>query len=456
MSLTLKWFYNKKFSTFYIEIFALLWYNFNQQNAQFMEQIPLYIFIFIALYSQVFLFLVLFEEWDTIFASAKERKLKRYPSVVIAVPCWNEALTVEKTLISLLNTDYPKDKLHIWAIDDGSKDNTFEILEKCKREYDTHNQLEVRRKENGGKHTVLNYVIENSESEIFGCLDADSYVLPETLKNMLLNFEDDEKAMAVTPMLIVRKPANLIQAIQSVEYNFGLLLKRIFGAINGIHVTPGPFSLVRKVVFEKIGNYRPAHNTEDMEIAFRMQKNFMKIVSAVDAYVETSTPNTVYKLYRQRLRWSQGFMQNSIDYREMLFRPKYGTIALFTIPLGWVGIGMVIYMFFFYVYHLVINLQRWYYHFVSVGLSFDLQPFSQIINDYINQIYYSTNAIALLALPLVISSITFILIGHNLSRPESRRLHYILYFIFLWEFLLPFWFIRALWNTITNRSGEWR
>jgi biofilm PGA synthesis N-glycosyltransferase PgaC len=271
-----------------------------------MEQIPLYIFIFIALYAQVFLMLVLFDEWETIFSTVKEKKLKYFPSVVIAVPCWNESQTVEKTIKSLLEMDYPKEKLSIWAVDDGSADNTFEILKICKEKYDKFDQLKVERKENGGKHTVLNYVLENTTSEIFGCLDADSYVFPDTLKNMLLSFED-EKVMAATPMMIVRKPANLLQAIQSVEYNFGLLLKRLFGAIGGIHVTPGPFSLFRSKVFEEIGGYKPAHNTEDMEITFRMQKHQMKIVSAIDAYVETSTPPTLYKLYKQRLRWTQGF-----------------------------------------------------------------------------------------------------------------------------------------------------
>jgi len=420
-----------------------------------MEQIPLYIFIFIALYSQVFLFLVLFDEWDTIFSSAKERHLKHFPTVVIAVPCWNESQTVEKTIVSLLSLNYPTDKLRIFAVDDGSKDNTWEILQNCKAKHDKHNQLEIRQKENGGKHTVLNFVLENTEEgkncEIFGCLDADSYVFPDTLKNMLLNFEDAE-VMAATPMLIVRKPINLLQAMQSVEYNFGILLKRIFGAINGIHVTPGPFSLFRRIVFTKIGGYRPAHNTEDMEITFRMQKNFMKIVSAVDAYVETSTPPTLYKLYRQRLRWTQGFMQNSIDYRDMIFKSKYGTVALFTIPLGWVGIGMVIYISTYYIYHIILNIVRWVQHYQAVGLEWNTPDFA----NYFTHIYYSSNAAVLLAIPLMTASFTFILMGHSLSRPESRRYRYILYFVLLWEFIVPFWFIRAFFNTITNRSGQWR
>lgn len=422
-----------------------------------MEQIPLYIFIFISLYAEVFLFLVLFEEWDSIFANQKERKLREFPTTVIAVPCWNEGQTVEKTLISLLKLDYPKDKLQIWAIDDGSTDNTWEVLQKCKTNHDLSNQLIIQQKDNGGKHTVLNYVLENSNSEIFGCLDADSYVFPDTLKNMLLSFENKE-VMAATPMLIVRKPINVLQAMQSVEYNFGLLVKRILGVIGGIHVTPGPFSLFRKSVFDKIGGYRPAHNTEDMEITFRMQKNHMKIVAAIDAYVETSTPPTLYKLYRQRLRWTQGFMQNSLDYKDMIFRPKYGPVALFTIPIGWIGAGMIVYITFFYIYHLIINVQKWIIHFQAVGLSIGSLDInlSLYLKDFFSQIYYSTNAIVLLSIPLLTASLYFMIVGHRLSKPDSRRFRYIIYFLLAWGFLIPFWIIRALINTALNRKGQWR
>ncbi len=419
-----------------------------------MELYPIYVFTFIALYVQVYLLIVLFEEWETIFASSKEQQLTYFPKVVIAVPCWNEGKTVENTLVSLLALEYPKDKLKIWAVDDGSKDNTFTILKNCKEKYDKFDQLVICKKENGGKHTVLNFVLaENKDCEIFGCLDADSYVYPDTLKNMLLPFEN-EIVMAATPMMIVRKPKNILQAIQSVEYNFGLLLKRIFSAINGIHVTPGPFSLFRREVFQKIGDYKPAHQTEDMEITFRMQKNFMKIVSATDAYVETSTPDTVYKLYRQRLRWTQGFMQNSIDYKNMIFRPRYGNVAMLTIPLGWVGILMILYMSVYFIY-IIINKIITLYNTWQV-LKFDMIFHQYNFVDIFIRLYFRTDFLYFLAIPVFISGMIFMFMGHSLSLKNNRKLHYILYYLFLWEFLIPWWFAKAFYNTITKRAGSWR
>lgn len=398
--------------------------------------------------------IVIFEEWDTIFTTTAGKKLSYFPTVVIAVPCWNEEKTVEKTLVSLLALNYPKEKIEFWVVNDGSKDNTLKVINDFKSK-DTYNQIKIIDKENGGKHTAVNYVLDNMnpKTEIFGCLDADSFVFPDTLQNMLLSFEDKE-VMAVTPMLIVRKPKNVLQAIQSVEYNFGLLLKRIFSAINGIHVTPGPFSLYRKEVFDKIGGFKNAHNTEDMELTFRMQKNFMKIVSGIDAYVETSTPDTVYKLYKQRLRWTQGFMGNSIDYKDILFRPKYGNVAMLTIPLGWIGIIMVLYMSSYWLYSLFNFLRNIFYNWQAIGLDIFTLSFSW--STFFTNIFLETGTINLIAIPVLVSGLIFIVTGHYMSLMDSRKSRYILYFLFLWVFLVPLWFAKAAYNTLFKRANQWR
>ena len=83
----------------------------------------------------------------------------------------------------------------------------------------------------------------------------------------------------------------------------------MLGFLGGIHVTPGPFSIFRKKVFDELGPFRKAHNTEDQEIALRMQEHGYRIEHCVDAYVYTVSPNTVGKLYRQRLRWVYGFIK---------------------------------------------------------------------------------------------------------------------------------------------------
>jgi cellulose synthase/poly-beta-1,6-N-acetylglucosamine synthase-like glycosyltransferase len=40
-----------------------------------------------------------------------------------------------------------------------------------------------------------------------------------------------------------------------------------------------------------------------MEIAMRMQQHGLKIIHAAKAVVYTSSPRTIRKLYKQRVRW---------------------------------------------------------------------------------------------------------------------------------------------------------
>jgi len=57
----------------------------------------------------------------------KKAKLKRYPKVTIGIPAYNEARTIEKTVNSILQSDYPKEKIEIIIVNDGSRDNTAKV-----------------------------------------------------------------------------------------------------------------------------------------------------------------------------------------------------------------------------------------------------------------------------------------------------------------------------------------
>ncbi len=84
----------------------------------------MWIVSFITLYiSIVWLSFLYLNEFET------KSKIKKYLSVTIAVPAYNEEKGIEKTINSILALDYPKDKLKIIVINDGSKDNTRKIVE---------------------------------------------------------------------------------------------------------------------------------------------------------------------------------------------------------------------------------------------------------------------------------------------------------------------------------------
>jgi cellulose synthase/poly-beta-1,6-N-acetylglucosamine synthase-like glycosyltransferase len=408
--------------------------------------------IFIGLYFQVFLLVTFFE------AEEPQKKLSnaagKLPTVSITVPCFNEARTLEKTVASLLGLNYPKEKLSILIVDDGSTDDTSAVARKIVARLTSISSsqplpynIRAVRQENGGKYTALNRGIAESTADLVGCLDADSMVDPEALMRMVPHFVD-LKVMAVTPALLVHQPKTLFQYIQRVEYNIGVFTKRVLGRMNAIHVTPGPFSIFRRAVFTEIGPFKHAHNTEDMEIAFRIQSFGYKITNCYNAVVYTITPRTLRTLYRQRTRWSYGFIKNAIDYKHIFFNKKYGNIAVLTLPFAVIGIFFALYVMADFLYHVGTFISEQFIKIQTVGIHMPHFAFSWF--------FVNTQMTTILALILIGITLTITLIGRKIAEGNARPSFDILYFMALYGLIAPLWLGKAVFNTILSRTTPWR
>ena len=373
-------------------------------------------------------------------------KEEDYPGVTITVPAYNEGLSVKKTVESLLKLNYPKSKLFIILVDDGSKDDgkTWGVMQ----EYKDHPQIRIFTKENGGKFTAQNLGLENTQTEFMGCLDSDSEVNPEAL-NRIMTYFADPAVMAVAPTIISHNEGNIVQRAQKVDYELQIYIKKMYAFIDAIHVTPGPFSIFRKSVFDKIGPYKHAHLTEDQEIAMRMHQNGMKIEHAPDAYVYTNTPKTVKALYKQRTRWIYGFIRNSLDYKHMFFRRKYGNIGFITMPSGFISVFSVLFLFVFTGYNLYNYIQQKSLIVSAVGFNINTTSFK------IDPFFINTSAILFISI-IVYSSVFFSLfMGHRILHGKTKFNINILWFFIVYSIVAPFWLLKAVINALRNYESSW-
>ncbi len=405
-----------------------------------------YILIFLAVYGQVFYFVTFIENRKKIVVRDGKIKLKNYPSVTITVPCWNEEKTVERTVRSLLDLNYPKDKLKIFLVDDGSIDDTWNVIKK----FTQYPNIKVFHKENGGKHTAVNLGLANSDTDFFGCLDADSFADKESLVRIMSYFEKDPDVMAVAPSLLVENPKTVVQNAQKVEYHMGVYLKKMLGFLGAINVTPGPLTIFRRKVFNDLGPYRNGHNTEDMEMAFRMQKNGYKIDHCNDAFVYTNTPINLKKLFGQRVRWIYGFINNAVDYKNIILRKKYGNFATFTLPIAVISVTSVVYLTSKMVYNLADFLYNKVLQFEAIGFNYRIKtptfdPF------FINT--QSLTFLAILIYALVFFSIIF---GRKMSKEKKLFSFKILYFFPVFLIIAPLALFKGLYNTVLSRKPQWR
>lgn len=405
-----------------------------------------YPFLFLGLYFEVFMLLTFLS------APARARRDRpatdKAPKVAIIVPCWNEESTIGGTVESLLALEYPREQLRIILVNDGSTDNTKTVMDS----YLGNPQITVIHKANGGKHTAINEGIEAaSDCEFIGCLDADSFVAPDALREMMAAFEDPHVA-ASTPAMSVFEPKNLLERMQNAEYIFGIALRHALSAVNGIYVTPGPFSLYRMTVIKELGGFRHAHQAEDMEMALRMQRAGYEIENAQRARVYTKVPKHVGKLIKQRTRWTTGFLRNVMgDYRDLVGNPNYGVLGIMVLPLGFVAVIGGVGLFILAIGMLLSSLMHAYTITAGIPLSYILTPrFS------LEWLYAPVSFMTFLSIVVMIISTSFIFIGQKVSNTKSDLVMSIIGYALLYGLIAPFWLIRALTDVTLGTKRAWR
>jgi len=412
-------------------------------------EIAIYPFLFAAIYFQAFLLVT--------FLSSPARSMRarpisgKTPSVAMIVPCYNEESTVRGTAESLLALDYPTDKLRVILVNDGSTDGTKIAMDA----FASHPQVTVIHQANGGKHVALNAGIAASgNAEIVGCLDADSFVAPDALKEAISCF-DDPKVAATTPAMSVATPKNLLERMQNAEFILGIALRHILAAVNGLYVTPGPFSLYRKDIVLELGGFRFGHQTEDMEMALRIQKAGYAIDNAPRARVYTKGMRSVPALVKQRTRWTSGFLRNVLtDYRSLIGNPRYGALGLIVLPLGFAAIIGGLVTFFIVIYQLLKTAVETYLIVSGVPLSYTLTnwlPFGTFEWFYFPMtLFISLTAVA------AVGTLAFILLGKSISKTQANVSLGVLGYLLVYGFIAPFWLMRSVVDVASGTKRAWK
>jgi len=371
---------------------------------------------------------------------------KKLPKVSILVPAYNEEKTIASTLKSLLNLDYPKDKLEIIAINDGSTDKTLEIMKKF-RKYG----IKIIDKPNGGKASALNAGLKKAKGEIIVCMDADSIVKRDALKKTIGYF-NDPKVGAVASSLKVYKPKTFWQKIQSVEYIYNIFLRKVLALMDSVFVVPGPFGLYRKEALERVGGWDEKNITEDMELTFRLQKAGYKIETCLNSIVYTKTPETFKRLIRQRVRWYRGFIITSREYKEMFFNPKFGNLGVYTLPLYVVFVGLLfinISSLVYSIYRIVLDLYSIYFKTGIEIPEIDLRNLdSPILYTTVSNVFWLANII-------LYAYIFYLSLIMSKEKNFVKNLFSYLVQIFIYPFVLAYsWFLSII-KEILRAKTKW-
>jgi len=219
--------------------------------------------------------------------------------------------------------------IEIIIVDDGSTDKTKLVGEELAQ---THQNVVFLKKENGGKARALNLGIKNSTGSIVVCMDADSMFLEDTVKNLVISFDNPE-VMAVAGNVKIANRSSLLCNEQAVEYVAGLTLQRqAFAALNCVQVMSGALATFRRSTLESVGFYSPDTLVEDMDITIACALKGHKVVYNPKAIAYTEGPGSWRDLLKQRHRWVFGGFQVIKKYQFMISDKKYKNMAFVGLP----------------------------------------------------------------------------------------------------------------------------
>jgi glycosyltransferase involved in cell wall biosynthesis len=106
-------------------------------------------------------------------------KLLMSPQLTVVIPVYNRGLLIEKTVASVLAQDIRPEELEIIIIDDGSTDQTPQIVDEL---YGDHPQIRIFHIENGGVAQARNFGLEKARGEFLAFLDHDDLWMPQKLR----------------------------------------------------------------------------------------------------------------------------------------------------------------------------------------------------------------------------------------------------------------------------------
>jgi cellulose synthase/poly-beta-1,6-N-acetylglucosamine synthase-like glycosyltransferase/peptidoglycan/xylan/chitin deacetylase (PgdA/CDA1 family) len=224
------------------------------------------------------------------------------PPVAVIVPAYNEGVGIERAVRSLAASDYPE--FEVFVVDDGSTDDTAEIVERLALE-----RVRLLRKPNGGKPSALNAGIDASSAPVIVMVDGDTVFEPEALR-CLVQPLGDPTVGAVSGNTKVGNRRGMLGRWQHIEYVTGFNLdRRMYEVLQCTPTVPGAIGAFRRDALVEVGGVSGETLAEDTDLTLAIGRTGRRVVYAEDARAWTEAPSSFGDLWRQRYRWSYGTMQ---------------------------------------------------------------------------------------------------------------------------------------------------
>jgi putative glycosyltransferase (exosortase G-associated) len=259
------------------------------------------------------------------------RGLDYYPLLSVIVPVYNSADTLEACLRSIAAQEYPKDRMEILLVNNGSRDTSFEVFARLQGELRL--ALSWHSIINQGKAWALNAGIHLASGQYIFNVDSDVVLAPDAFLQVVMAMEAEPDLGAVTGGIEVLPPAEdcplslrLLAECEFFEYLTAFRVGRVHQTIlQSLYTLSGAFSVFRREVILGTFLYSQETVTEDTDLTFEIYERFrgwrLACITSAVAYVHPIP--SLSALYAQRVRWQRGQIEVTARHNKLLRRPVW-------------------------------------------------------------------------------------------------------------------------------------
>ncbi|MDD5669721.1 MAG: glycosyltransferase, partial [Candidatus Omnitrophica bacterium] len=242
-----------------------------------------------------------------------------YPTISIVIPAYNEGKTIRETIVNALSSGYPMDKLEVITINDGSKDNTLEVMREMAKEFSSVRIINFE--QNRGKREGMAAGIKEAKGEFVVFVDSDSYLTKGSLYQIIQPFTDRNISAVSGHTDVENRDVNGLTRMQGVWY---YIMFRIFKAGESVFSTvsccPGCFSAYRRTTLLRVLDDFTGQTLFGVKCTFgddRSLTNMIlgkggRVIYHSGAIATTIVPENIKQYLRQQLRWKRSWGRESL------------------------------------------------------------------------------------------------------------------------------------------------
>ena len=183
-------------------------------------------------------------------------------------------------------------------------------------------------------------------------------------------------------------------------------------------------------------------------MVIRLQSLGYKIENEPKAMVYTKAPLNFKALYKQRVRWTYGFLRNSWNYKKMFLNSDHGNLGIIVFPTSIISIFAVIFFLILFVLDLFNNIWEQIIKISITGIDVSFPSFDPF--------YINTSSIAFVVYVLLAVTFSFIIIGKRLAGEKKLLGIDVPLYLSLYGFIAPIWITSATVKALFRIDGKWR